>query len=96
MPASPHRPRSCGKDLIDVGPGAIYDANVGMGLPTGLLIVIFQRHEHGAVSHPVPVDNGVKTAEITTAPVIHKTEPAGSLFSAMVQIISIVTFCTRE
>ena len=86
-----------GKDLIDVGPAAIYDAEVGIGLPTGLLIVLFQRHEHDAVSHPVPVDNGMKTAEVTAAPVIHKNRAyrAGGLFPAMVQIISIVTFCTR-
>ena len=62
-------------------------------------IVEFQISEHRAVFLIVTVKNDVGRCVIFTygAAVIHKNGAyrAGGLFPAMVQIISIVTFCTR-
>ena len=75
-----------GEDLIGMAAGVVRDVHAGVGAPPALLFIIFQRGEHGAVVHPVAVDDGVEIAEVPAVLALQEdgAHHAGPLFPGVV------------
>ena len=81
-----------GEDLIPVGAAVVGEVHIGVGLPIAAAFVLAQGAEHGAVVHPVSVDDGVEVAQIAAVPIVHEDGPHGVLPAppGVVKIVAVV------